>query len=178
MCCCVCSSCRFRLANVKKPLMPSTVTAQKNLLKNPKKDPATFSTRSSLFRTKCIQRPNCTHPIAQSERVKENERRGEMIECVDIDWMKLELCKCYRNKNNYTGEKRTHTFSRSQPNDNIVWIWKRTTKKSDDDDNDNNNSNRLSFSKSIRLPVRSDRMIYSKWSCSCAASAIGKNWTL
>lgn len=95
-----------------------------------KKDPATFSIRSSSLQTKCIQRPKCTHPIAQSERVKENERRGEMIKCVHIDWMKLELCKCYRNKNNYTKEKKSaHTFSRSQPDDNIVWIWKRTTKK-------------------------------------------------
>ena len=59
---------------------------KKSAEKSEKKVPATFSIRfSSSLRTKCIQRPKGTHPIVQTERVKENERRGEMIECVHID---------------------------------------------------------------------------------------------
>lgn len=113
--CCVCSSCRFRLANVKKPLQPSTVTVQKTKTEKSKKK------RSSHF---LYSRLHIEHPIYSKRwNARNRNERERQTRSVDRIYIEMMLLKCCSKKNNY--EKKAHT----QTNDNIVWIWKRTTNK-------------------------------------------------
>lgn len=68
----------------------------------------------------------CTHTLAKMARVGETTSNI----CIGMEW-KL---KCYSNKNNYGTTKATTTTKKemntnTQTNDNIVWIWKRTTRE-------------------------------------------------
>lgn len=122
---CVCAVLAdVRLANVKKPLIPSTsgwLVAGKKAEKS-KKRPIDFLYGLSSLRIRCIQRPNARILL---RKWPESGRQHRIYVSEWNENSNVIATKTTTEQPKQKKEMNTNT----QTNDNIVWIWKRTTRE-------------------------------------------------